>query len=1071
MGLATTSFHERLRTFAFAAGITAMFVSAAVLLGWAAHIPWLTNLSPRFVTMKPVTALCFFLSGFSLSLLAHLSSQTAAARRLSQGLSLFVVLVGIATVVEFATDVNLHFENLLFGSALHATGILDPGRLSLASGIAFILLGMALLLVDVETRKGARPAQYVCLCVVYMSLLHLLGYLYDVDDLYRTFRQNSMALHTAVLFFVLSLGVLAARPDRGLAAVFNAPGIAGQMARRVLPSAALLTVAIAWVRLLFQRHGFYGTGFGLAIFASANITIFSVLVFLAARSLSASIERLDAASRDLADTNERAHRANFRLSAIIESSDDAIISKTLDGIITSWNASAERIFGYSVAEAIGRHMNMLLPPDRRPEEADILRRIAKGESVIHFESNRLRKDGQQILVSITISPLRDTSGAIVGASKIARDITETRRIEQAVQEQEARLGAIIGSAMDGIITVDARQFITMFNPAAEAMFECRASDVLGTSLEQFLPARFRAEHAQHIHVFGETQIPRRRMGRIGSIYGVRSTGEEFPIEASISKTEVHGEKLFTVILRDITDRKLAEEEMRQQAGLLDLAPVFVRDMNSNIILWTRGAERLYGYSKQEATGRLSHDLLQTQFPADLRQIEKTLHSEGAWEGELSHRTGDGHQVFVHSQWVVHYDTQGKPACILEVNSDLTELKRTQSLQMRSQKLESLGTLAGGVAHDFNNILLAINGNAKLALDDLASDHPARQNLAEIAKAGARAADLIRRILSFSRPQEQNREPQAVQPVVEEALKLVRATLPASVQIESSFSPDLPPVALDSTQLHQVIVNLATNASHAIGDKPGIITVRLSNRIVTAGDRIATPDLREGRYVCLSVSDNGAGMDRATLDRVFDPFFTTKPVGKGTGLGLSVVHGIVSSHGGAITACSQPGKGTSFVLFFPAADVSAALPPAPSPVLPPELGRQENILYVDDEEGLVMLGTIFLQRLGYRVTGHIDAAAALYDFNSRPNDFAAVVTDLSMPRMSGFDLARELLKLRPDLPIILTSGYIRPEDQKAADALGITHVILKPSTIDALGQAINEILHHNLTLAKATSKTI
>jgi PAS domain S-box-containing protein len=1052
-----TPLHTRLRTFAFVAGIVAMFVSTAVLLGWAAHIPWLTNLSPRFVTMKPVTALCFFLSGFALSLLAPLSSNSAARGRVAQGMSLFVVLIGVATAIEFAAGVNLHFENLLFGGALDATGIPDPGRLSLASGIGFALLGLAMFLINVEFRHGVRPAQYFSLCVVYLSLLHLLGYLYDVDDLYRTFRQNSMALHTAVLFFVLGLGVLAARPDRGLAAVFNAPGIAGQMARRVLPSAAILTVTIAWIRFFFERHGFYGTGFGLAIFAAANITIFSVLVFLAARSLNASIEQLNAASGDLAVINERANRTNFRLAAIIESSDDAIISKTLEGVITSWNAGAERIFGYSSDEAAGQSMRMLLPPNRLSEEADILQRIAKGESVNHFESIRVRKDGRQILVSVTISPLRDATGAIIGASKIARDITEARRIERSIQEQEARLGAIIGSAMDAIITVDAGQIITMFNPAAEVMFECSASDVLGSSLERFLPARFRAEHAEHIRTFGQTQVTRRRMGRIGSIYGVRSNGDEFPIEASISQTEIHGQKLFTVILRDITDRKRADEALRQQAGLLDLTPVFMRDMDSNIILWTRGAERLYGYSKQEAIGRLSHDLLQTQFPAPLQQVEHTLDTEGAWEGELGHRTRDGRQVFVHSQWVVHHDSQGKRAGILEVNADLTDLKRAQALQVRSQKLESLGTLAGGVAHDFNNILLAINGNARLALEDLAPDHPARQNLSEIARAGARAADLVRRILSFSRPQEQNREPQPVQPVVEEALKLVRATLPASVQIESFFTPDLPPVAVDATQLHQVIVNLATNASHAIGDKPGIITVRLTGRNITEDDLVATPNLHQGRYVCLSVGDNGCGMDRATLDRVFDPFFTTKPVGQGTGLGLSVVHGIVASHGGAVTAYSQPGKGTSFVLYFPAAEASASAP-ASVAAPPVERGRQENILYVDDEECLVMLGTLFLQRLGYQVTGQVDANAALYDFRSRPEHFAAVVTDLSMPRMSGFDLARELLKLRPGLPILMTSGYIRPEDQKAAEALGIARIILKPSTIDALGQALDEVLH-------------
>jgi PAS domain S-box-containing protein len=428
-------------------------------------------------------------------------------------------------------------------------------------------------------------------------------------------------------------------------------------------------------------------------------------------------------------------------------------------------------------------------------------------------------------------------------------------------------------------------------------------------------------------------------------------------------------------------------------------------MESRIVLWTRNTQQLYGYSKEEAIGKSCHELLQTQFPLPIHQIEEALHRAGTWEGELRHSTRDGRSVYVVSHWVLHHDAQGQPARVLEVNADLTELKHAQTLQMRSQKLESLGTLAGGIAHDFNNILLAINGNTKLALEELQPDHPARQNLSEIAKAGARAADLVRRILSFSRPSEQIHEPQLVQPVVEEALKLVRATLPASVLIETSFAPDLPPVALDSTQLHQIIVNLATNASHAIGDKPGTITVRLVGRNVTKEERAATPELHEGSYVCLSVADNGCGMDRATLDRVFDPVFTTKPVGQGTGLGLSVVHCIVASHGGTVTAYSQPGEGTSFVLYFPAASGTASAP-APAVAPPVERGRHENILYVDDEEGLVMLGTVFLQRLGYQVAGHVDATAALYDFRCRPEFFAAVVTDLSMPRMTGFDLAPE-----------------------------------------------------------------
>ena len=1052
-----TPLHLRLQRFAFCAGITAIFVAVNVLIAWGANITWLTNLSPRFVTMKPLTALCFIVSGAPLCLLAFRSSRTFAQSFLARALALIVVGVGVSTVVEFCVGINLRFEDRLASGVSQAAGIPESGRLALASGVAFAFLGLALFCLDFETPRGARLSQLFSLVVTDVALLHLLAYLFDFEDLYRTFRGNSMAIHTAVLFFLLGLGVFAARPDRGLAAAFNAAGIAGRMARRLLPSAIVLTIAIAFVRLHFQRAAYYGTGFGLAIFACANITMFALLVYWATRSLDTSLEQLGAASRDLALSNESSHRTNARLASIVESSDDAIISKTLDGTITSWNLGAERIFGYSASEAVGQSIRVLMPPDQLTEEIAILRRIAAGQSISHFEAIRIRKDGTRILVSVTISPLRDSSGTIIGASKVARDITESRRIKQSVAEHEARLAAIIGSAMDAVITVSADQRITMFNPAAEIMFGCKASVALGSSLDRFIPDRYRSEHAQHIRNFSETNTTRRRMGRVNSLFGLRSTGEEFPIDASISQTVVDGEKLFTVILRDITDRRRVDEELRQQAALLDLAPVLVRDMENRIILWTRGAQQLYGFTKDEALSRSSHELLQTEFPAPLAHIVQAFHRDGSWEGELRHRTRDGRTVFVASQWVLHYDANGKAARILEINTDLTELKRAQISQMRSGKLQSLGTLAGGVAHDFNNILSAINGNARMALEDLPPHHPICKYLAEISKAGARAADLVRQILAFSRPQDAKCDPTSVEPVVQEALNLVRATLPASIHIDFKSSLDLPLVAIDPSQLHQIIVNLATNASHAIGDRPGNITIRLARRVIAAEDCVGTPGLHAGRYVCLTVSDDGCGMDRATLDRVFDPFFTTKPVGQGTGLGLSVVHGIVSGYDGAISVYSQPGQGTSFLLYFPASGASRSDAAPPVAQIAPRAVHNENILFIDDEEALVTLGTLYLERLGYHITGHVDAVAAIAEFRANPYRFAAVVTDLSMPRITGFEVARQLLSIRPDIPIVLASGYIRPDDEQQAASIGIRRVLLKPSTVDVLAQTLDEIL--------------
>jgi CheY-like chemotaxis protein/two-component sensor histidine kinase len=364
-------------------------------------------------------------------------------------------------------------------------------------------------------------------------------------------------------------------------------------------------------------------------------------------------------------------------------------------------------------------------------------------------------------------------------------------------------------------------------------------------------------------------------------------------------------------------------------------------------------------------------------------------------------------------------------------------------------------LSGGIAHDFNNILQAINGNARLALADLPANHPVQESLKEIEKAGARAADLVRRILTFTRPSEQKREVQQLQPVVEEAIKLVRATLPANVQIRTNFAAGLPPAEVDATQLHQVIVNLATNGAHAIGDRQGIVELRLELCDLTANDAERVPGLVPGRYIQLYVGDNGCGMDRATQARIFDPFFTTKPVGQGTGLGLSVVHGIVKSHDGAVTVYSEVGKGTVFHLYFPVAsgpETQHSAEPQHT-----ERIRNEHLIYVDDEEALVFFATRMLTRLGYRVTGYTDALEALREIRAHPGEVDAVVTDLSMPRISGLDVAREALAIRPDLIVVITSGYMRPEDQLQAEQMGVREIIMKPTSATQLANRLDKLM--------------
>lgn len=746
----------------------------------------------------------------------------------------------------------------------------------------------------------------------------------------------------------------------------------------------------------------------------------------------------------------------------------AIFTLDPEGRVATWNEGAQELKGWEAKEIIGQHFSKFYPQEEAGErKLERNLEIARTEGQFEEEGWRVRKDGSRFMAKVVITPIHDVEGRLSGFAKVTRDMTEYRRIERAVKEEEARLAAVIDSAMDAVVTVDEKQRITLFNPAAERMFGCSASEVMGRPLDQFMPARFRSAHASHIQTFGQTNTTRRRMGQMGAIYGLRSNGEEFPIEASISQVQQGEQRMYSVILRDITERKLAEEELRQQASLLGLGTVLVRDMESRIVFWSAGAEKLYKYSKEEALGKISHTILQTEFLVPLPEIEEILRKNGSWEGELVHHTRDGGRLVVASQWVIYRTAEGKAIRILESNADITARKRAEEAQLRSQKLEGLGTLAGGIAHDFNNILLAITGNTKLAIADLPPEHAAQESLAEIAKAGARATDLVRRILVFSRPQELKREVLHLQPVVEEALKLVRATLPTTIAFRTKFAHDLPTVMADGTQIHQVIVNLATNAAHAIGEKSGVIEFRLDVTLVREGDTGEAGNLREGEYVRLYVGDNDCGMERTTLDRIFDPFFTTKGPGKGTGLGLSVVHGIMTNHGGAVRVYSEPGRGTAFHLYFPAVGTAAEI--AQKPAGEARRGGHEHILYVDDEEPLVFLGTRMLERIGYKVTGHTDAALALEEFRANPQEFDVVVTDLSMPKMSGFEFARELLARRADMPVVLTSGYVRPEDQERAQSMGLRDLILKPHTIEQLSRTLDELFHREASFIKRANR--
>ena len=385
-----------------------------------------------------------------------------------------------------------------------------------------------------------------------------------------------------------------------------------------------------------------------------------------------------------------------------------------------------------------------------------------------------------------------------------------------------------------------------------------------------------------------------------------------------------------------------------------------------------------------------------------------------------------------------------------------DLRKFEGKLRDVQKMESIGTLAGGIAHDFNNILGAILGNVALAREEVGSDHPALRSLQEIHKASLRARDLVQQILTFSRREPQELVTQPLGPIVDETYKLLRATLPARVEVDVIPSEQPLYALADATQVQQVLMNLCTNAWHALKNDAGRIGIGL-DAVTLDQDEAQELGIFAGPYAHLWVSDTGTGMDAATRARIFEPFFTTKPIGQGTGLGLSVVHGILSAHRGAISVESQPGQGSCFHLYFPLVDAPAVHNSSLAALPPPSQGHGEHVLYVDDDETMVVMVARILERSGYRVSGFRDSRQAVEAVRARPDDYDFVVTDFNMPEFSGLDVAHELAHIRPHLPVVISSGYVTEELRHEARLAGVRGLLEKQNTFQELCALVTHIL--------------
>jgi PAS domain S-box-containing protein len=641
------------------------------------------------------------------------------------------------------------------------------------------------------------------------------------------------------------------------------------------------------------------------------------------------------------------------------------------------------------------------------------------------------------------------------ADQVAAALERSSLVEE-LRVSNERFRTLVEQAADAMMVYDTEGRLVDVNPQACDNLGYSRAELIGLSLQDVV-VDFNLQRAQAAWARARdhghqtiTTVHRRR------------DGSTFPVEVRFGTIQFDHRELIIGQVRDTTERSRAEAAIRESEERFrqvveNIEEVFwMTDVAQSRLLYiSPGFERIWGRTSRELYASLE-SWIDTVHPEDRARILRAAREKqvmGDYDETYRIVRPDGTVRWIHETAYPVRDGAGAVSRIVGVAADITEQRQLETQVRQAQKMEAIGTLAGGIAHDFNNILGAIIGFAELARLKLANYPEAYGEIDGVLEGARRAAGLVGQILASSRRQEPRRVPVQLCQVVAESLRLLRATLPSGIEFDIRLPSTLPAVLADPDQVHQVVMNLCTNASQAIGKETGRLTV--SAELLTIDDltRATHAGLRVGPYVRLSVSDTGCGMDRATLERIFEPFFTTKAPGEGTGLGLSVVHGIMKAHDGTVTVYSQPGQGTTFHLYFPANTIAgqAAIPPTPLAAR----GQGQRILVLDDERPLALLGKRILEELGYLATFHTDAEQAIADVVENPDRFHMIITDLTMPRLSGLEVSRQIHALQPALPILLTTGYPGTLSARDLAETGILQILLKPLTVAALAAAVDE----------------
>ncbi|WP_341527565.1 response regulator [Nostoc sp. UHCC 0302] len=626
---------------------------------------------------------------------------------------------------------------------------------------------------------------------------------------------------------------------------------------------------------------------------------------------------------------------------------------------------------------------------------------------------------------------------------------ERQRADEALRHSEERFRVALKNSPIFVYNQDKElRYTWVYNP----LYGLAVEDILGKQDWDIIPV----EDAQRLTAIKrgvlDAGVGTREEVAIATAAGTRYydlTVEPLQNEAQ----EVVGVTCASV---DISERKLAEEKIREQAALLDVTTdaICVQDLDNKILFWNQGAEKLYGWQAHEVWGKNANEFLSDELSTEIEAASLQVISKGSWQGELAKVTKSGKEILVASRWSLVCDEQGKPKSILAVDTDITDKKHLEAQLFRTQRLESIGTLASGIAHDLNNILTPILAGAQLLPLKFPDADERTHHLLEILEINARrGADLVKQVLSFARGVEGKRITLQLRHLIAELGKIIKETFPKSLEVRTDVPQDLWTISGDSTQIHQVLMNLCVNARDAM---PNGGTLKISAQNLYIDENYARMNLeaKVGPYILITVSDTGTGIPKEILDRIFEPFFTTKEVGQGTGLGLSTVLGIIRSHGGFINVYSEVGSGTSFKVYLPAVGGMETLS---AEDLTPPTGQGELILIVDDEPAILEITKTSLEAYNYKILTASDGIEAIALYAKHMSQISAVLMDIMLPSLDGLTAIRTLQKINPQVKIIATSGLMSSNKLGAVADTGVTTFLSKPYTVSELLFALQKVL--------------